>query len=331
MQIKPPFLLFLGEKNHPLAAKMSRSIAQWRPELCLGELTSEGNDLTLGLDRLSIGQAAEAGAKTFILGLANSGGTISSNWIPYILEALESGLDVLSGMHQRLVDIPEIRIMAEKQGRILHDIRHHQGVIETGKGRKRTGKRILTVGTDCSVGKMFTALALEKEMKARGFDVDFRATGQCGLLIAGSGVCIDAVVADFIAGAVEMISPDNDPDHWDIIEGQGSLFNPSFAGVSAGLLHGAQPDYLILCHQVGRKTIKDLPDYAVPGLKECLEANLNIARLTNPDVALMAISLNCRDLASEEAHAIIEKVSEEFSVPCFDPMLTGVSTLVDII
>lgn len=331
MRIKPPFLLFLGDENLPLAVKMSRSVAQWRPEDCLGEMAFPGNELTLGLDKFTIKQAVELGAKTFILGLANSGGIIGPSWIPSILEALENGLDVASGMHQRLEDIPEIFAMAEKHGRSLHDVRHNHGALVTGKGKKRSGKRMLTVGTDCSVGKMYTALAIEKEMKARGFDVDFRATGQCGVLIAGTGICIDAVVADFISGAVEMISPEAAPDHWDIIEGQGSLFNPSFAGVSTGLLHGAQADALILCHEAGRTTIKDLPEYAVPSLRECLEANLRTARLTNPEVVLKGISLNCRTLEREKAIVEMARIAEEFSVPCFDPMITGTSSFVDIL
>ena len=118
-----------------------------------------------------------------------------------------------------------------------------------GTGKKRPGKRLLTVGTDCSIGKMYTALALEKEMRARGLKADFRATGQTGIFIAGDGVSIDAVVSDFVSGAVEWICPENDADHWDLVEGQGSLFHASYAGVTLGLIHGAQPDALVMCHE----------------------------------------------------------------------------------
>ena len=126
----------------------------------------------------------------------------------------------------------------------------------TGKGTKRPGLRLLTVGTDCSVGKKYTALALEREMHARGLKADFRATGQTGILISGRGVAIDAVVADFISGAAEWLTPANEPDHWDVVEGQGSLFHPSFAGVTLGLLHGAQPDAFVVCHEPTRKTMR---------------------------------------------------------------------------
>jgi len=329
MNFKAPYLLFLGDENLPLAIKMSRGLAQWRPELCIGEFSAPSSDLTLGLKKLSIDEAAAAGAKMFILGLANSGGRISESWLPYIIEALENGLDVASGLHQKLSDIPHIKAAAEKFDRQLFDVRHFDGQLITGKGHKRSGKRILTVGTDCSVGKMYASLAIEKEMKARGYDVNFRATGQTGLMIAGSGICIDAIVSDFISGAVEQISPANDEDHWDIIEGQGSLYNPSFAGVSTGLLHGAQPDLIVMCHEAGRQTIKDLPNYKIPDLSQCIQANLQVAGLTSPNVKLAGIALNCRTIGKAAGLAEMARLEQKFSVPCFDPIITGASSLVD--
>lgn len=329
LSIKAPYLLFLGNENLQLAIKMSRGIAEWRPELCVGEISGPTSNLTVGLKQLTMDEAVAAGARTFVLGLANSGGIISKSWIPFILEALEKGLDVACGLHQKLADIPEVLQASKKFGRTLHDVRHYEGDLQTGKGVRRTGKRLLTVGTDCSVGKMYTSLAIEREMKARGFDVDFRATGQTGFMIAGSGICIDAVVADFIAGAVEQLSPDNKPDHWDIIEGQGSLFNPSFAGVSTGLLHGAQPDLIVMCHEGGRETIKDLPHYPVPDLDQCIDLNLRVASLTNPNVKLAGISLNCRIIGKQEGLKEMARLEKEFSVPCFDPMITGTASLIE--
>jgi len=328
MTIKAPYLLFLGEENSPLAIKMSRGIAEWRPECCVGEIAGPDCELTLGLNRLSIEEAREAGAKTFILGLANSGGIISESWFPYIIKALENGMDVASGMHQKLSRIPQIREAAHKAGRHLHDVRHFKGELFTGKGHKRPGKRLLTVGTDCSVGKMYTALSIEKEMKKQGYNAEFKATGQSGIMVAGSGICIDAVIADFIAGAVEQLCPENTPDHWDIIEGQGSLFNPSFAGVSTGLLHGAQPDLVVMCHEAGRQTIKDLPHYTVPDLGRCIEENLRVAGLTNPQVKLAGISLNCRVIGKEKGLEEMARLEKEFSVPCFDPMINGAASFV---
>src|SRR5437763_16697064 len=139
---------------------------------------------------------------------------------------------------------------------------------------------------------VFTALAPEEEMRARGLRADFRATGQTGIFIAGDGVAIGAVVSDFVSGAVEWLSPANDPDHWDLIEGQGSLFHASYAGVSLALIHGAQPDALVMCHEPTRKHIRGLPHYPLPGLRLCIEPNIEAAQLTNPAVRCVGISAN---------------------------------------
>ncbi|NQZ27874.1 MAG: DUF1611 domain-containing protein [Colwellia sp.] len=323
MKFSPPYLLYLGDANKPLAIKTSRGIAQWRPELCLGEYAHAGNPLTLYLARLTPKEAKSLGAKTFVVGLANSGGIIEQSWIDDIVDALEQGLDVACGLHQKLADIPRIYAAAKLHGGQLFDLRHQIPDIPVGTGSKRSGKRILTVGTDCSVGKMYTSLAIEREMHLQGFDVSFKATGQSGLLLANNGICIDAVVADFISGAVELISHAADDNHWDIIEGQGSMFNPSCAGVSMGLLHGAQADYLVMCHEAGRNNIKDIPDYNVPDLASCIELNLSVARLTNPKVKLAGISLNCRVVGEEQGRALIKALEQEFNVPCFDPLITG--------
>src|SRR5262249_50997635 len=149
----------------------------------------------------------------------------------------ESGLDVISGMHNRLAQQPALEQTARRLGRRLVDVRQPPPDIQIATGDKRTGKRLLTVGTDCALGKKYTALALARAFTQQGIAADFRATGQTGILIAGSGIPMDAVVADFVAGAAEMLSPDAAPEHWDVVEGQGSLFHPSYSGVSLGLLH----------------------------------------------------------------------------------------------
>ena len=150
---------------------------------------------------------------------------------------------------------------------------------------------MLHLDADCSTGKMYTTLALETELRARGARADFRATGQTGIFIAGRGIPLDAVVADFISGGVEWLSPDRHDGGWDLIEGQGSLFHPSFAGVSLGLLHGAQPDALVLCHEPTRQHMRGLPDYPLPELKRCLQANLVAAQLTNRAVNVAGVTL----------------------------------------
>ena len=331
MEITSPYLLFLGNSVDPLSVKTSRGIAEWRPEKCVGQMSMSGCEVTVGLPELDFEAAVAKGAKTFILGLANRGGVISSEWIPYLKLALENGMDIASGLHRKVADIPEIKELADRLGRQIFDVRHPTVPLDIGSGRTREGNRILAVGTDCSVGKMYTTLALEREMKARGLDVDFRATGQTGILIDGAGISVDAVVADFISGAVEALAPENNEDHWDIIEGQGSLFHPSFAGVSLGLLHGAQADFLILCHEAGREHMRGLPHQSLPDIQNCITANLAGARLTNPNVILGGVAINSSSLGQRDADDYCQAMAETYGVPCVDPLRQGMSLVVDYI
>lgn len=329
MELKQPYLLFLGDAADALAAKVAQGIKTWRPEYCIGQLSLPECQADVGLQELSVPEAARAGAKTLVIGVANRGGVISPAWIEVLLEALEQGMDIAAGLHNKLTDIPELVEMAQKHGRNLFDVRYPTQSYPVANGKKRSGKRLLTVGTDCSVGKMYTSLAIEKEMAQRAMNVDFRATGQTGILITGSGVSADCVVSDFIAGAIETICPDNSAEHWDIVEGQGSLFHASFAGVTTGLIHGAQPDALVLCHEPTRKHMRGLPDYALPDLATCIEANLNTARLTNPAVEMIGVSVNTSALSEAEAMAYMDKVESDLGLPVVDPFRQGVARLVD--
>ena len=327
--LKAPYQLFLGCSDSELSIKTSRGIAQWNPDSCVAEFAGGDSTLTLGLPKMSIKEAAKAGANTFVIGLANAGGFVDPEWEPYILEAIENGMEIASGLHRRLDEIPSIKAAAEKYNVALHDVRHGYTELKTGTGEKRSGKRILAVGTDCSVGKMFSALAITEEMKKQDFDVDFKATGQTGVMIAGSGICIDAVVADFISGGIEELSPAADENHWDVIEGQGSLFNPAFAGVSLGLLHGSQPDIIVMCHEADRPHLKGMPHVPIPDMADCISLNLKQASLTNPNVKLGGIALNCRNVSAAEGEKQRAALEAEFGVPCFDPMITGTAAFVE--
>ncbi|MFP6743194.1 MAG: N-acetyltransferase DgcN [Alphaproteobacteria bacterium] len=324
-----PYLLFLGDARDQLAAKGSRGVFDWRPDDCLGQIRLAGCKADLGIADMTIAEAAGAGAKTMIVGVANAGGFIPDNWIDTVTAALDAGMDVAAGMHTRLADIEAIAKAATRNGRQLFDVRHPTRDFAVGKGTKRSGKRLLAVGTDCSCGKMYTTLAIEREMKAQGLNADFRATGQSGIFIAGEGIAVDAVVADFISGCIEWLTPDNDDDHWDIIEGQGSLFHPSFAGVSIGLIHGAQPDALVLCHEPTRKTMRGLPDRGLPGFAECMEANLNAARLTNPNVRFVGASVDTSRLAADARDPFLATMESEIDLPCVDPLINGVARIID--
>ena len=182
-----PFLLFVGDETNMLDAKTATGVAYWRPEICLGQLRFSSDTVDLGLPDLTYAEAAQKGVKTLMIGIANEGGYIPDNWIASLKEALEAGLHIASGLHGRLNDIPELKALADAKGLTLTDVRHSGTDVPVGTGKARTGKRLLTVGTDCAVGKMYATLALEKAMKARGMNADFRATGQTGIFITGKG------------------------------------------------------------------------------------------------------------------------------------------------
>ena len=331
MQIEAPYLLFLGDAPDMLAAKVAIGIKQWRPEKCAGQMRLDGCNADCGLTDMSIEDAKAAGVRTLVVGVANRGGVIAESWVTVLVQALEAGMDLAAGLHNRLADVPALKDAADRLGRKLFDVRHPPRAFSVASGEKRPGKRLLPVGTDCSCGKMYTALALEKALHDRGVKADFRATGQTGILIAGGGVAVDAVVADFISGATEWLCPANDDDHWDLVEGQGSLFHASFAGVSTGLIHGAQPDALVLCHEPTRTHMRGLPGYPLPDLAECMDLNLRVARLTNPDVRFVGVCVNTSALPADEAKRYLEDTAKRLGLPAVDPVRDGVAPIVDAI
>ena len=328
MSIEPPFLLFLGDASDPLSAKTAFGLYHWRPNDCLGQYRLPGCKITLGLPDRTPLEAKLLGASTLVLGLANSGGVLSDKWVPAIVEAIEAGLDIASGLHQELNSVDTIREAAAKYNRILHDVRRPSRFFSTGKGAWRDGKRLLTVGTDCSIGKNYTALAIEREMKGRGFDVDYRATGQTGILISGNGVPLDAVPVDFVSGAAEWLSPEADDNHWDVIEGQASLFNPSYAGLTLGLIHGSQPDAFVVCHEPGRKTMRGV-DYPLPSLENVISEVTKVGQLTNPRTTCIGLSINASKMSDPRARSYLDRLAREFRIPAVDPMRFGCEEIVD--
>jgi uncharacterized NAD-dependent epimerase/dehydratase family protein len=329
VSLRTPYLLFIGDAPDQLAAKTAAGIAFWRPEISLGQFRLPGCNADLGLPDMNIEEAAAAGATTVIVGTTNRGGVLGEGWEGLLVRALELGMDLASGLHHRLTDIPALRDTAVRLGRQITDVRHPTREFAVGNGVKRPGKRLLTVGTDCSIGKMFTALALEKEMRARGLDADFRATGQTGIFIAGDGVSIDAVVSDFVSGAVEWLCPAADPDHWDVIEGQGSLFHASYAGVTLALIHGAQPDALVMCHEPTRTHMRGLRHYPLPDLQLCIERNVEAAQLTNPAARCVGVAVNSGALDAAAAKDYLRRTEDTIGLPCVDPVRTGVGAIVN--
>lgn len=330
MEIAAPYVLYFGDIPDGTFAKTGLGLIEWRREQCIGQLRASGGVFASGLPEMTVEQAVAAGARSVIVGVAPPAGRIPHPWIDDLAAAAQSGLDLVSGMHVRLSDIDELREAAGASGAKLADVRIPPPDLPIGTGVKRSGLRLLTVGTDCSVGKKYTALAIEREMRKRGLPADFRATGQTGILIAGSGIPIDAVVADFIAGAAEVLSPSADADHWDIIEGQGALTNPSYAGVSLGLLHGSQPDALVLCHDPSReKHIGAAGAFPIVPVEEAMEIALMLARRVNPNARFVGISLNTSAVDPGSRDAIVQAFSERSRLPAFDPIIDGAGAVVD--
>ncbi|RDE07060.1 N-acetyltransferase DgcN [Sphingomonas aracearum] len=327
--IPSPYLLYLGHSADFIGIKTSRGLATFRRDDCVGEFRHDDCPLTLDLPRLSMADAAARGAKTMVLGIANGGGTMGADLVADAVAALEAGMNVASGLHQRLRDVPRLADLARERGLQLFDVRDPPAHLPVGTGNPRPGNRLLTVGTDCSVGKMYATIALAEGLRARGLAADFRATGQTGILIAGAGVPVDAVIADFISGAIEQLAPARSDHGWDVIEGQGSLFHPSFAGVSTGLLHGAQAQALVLCHEPGRAHMRGIPGRALPGLRETIDMNLQVAKLTSPDVRFVGVCLNTSRLEAQAAADLCGRTADELGLPCTDPLRMGVDGILD--
>lgn len=327
--IKTPYLLFLGDAPDQLAAKVAQGIADWRPDNVVGQFRMTGCNADVGLQDMTLALARDAGARTLVIGVANRGGVISAAWKEVLIEALGMGFDLASGLHKLLRDEADLVAAAQKRGCRLHDVRVPSVAYPIADGVRRSGKRVLAVGTDCSVGKMYAALALDDAMRKRGMKSTFRATGQTGILITGKGVPLDAVVADFMAGSVEYLTPDNDDDHWDIIEGQGSLFHVSYSGVTLALIHGGQPDALILSHEPTRTHMRGLSDYVLPSLETLRDMALPLAQIANPDCRVVGIAVNTKAMDEDEAHTHLERVEKRMGLPTIDPYRYGADRLVD--
>ena len=327
VKIFAPYLIFLGSETNPTYAKTGKGIADWQPEKCVGQFHLPGGTVDLGLNELSLKEAVEKGAKTLVVGTATIGGGIPEDWMTALKEALGLGLDIAAGVHTKLSDQPELVEAAKRLGRTLTDVRVPPKSLPVGTGKKRTGKRLLTVGTDCALGKKYTALQLAKELEEMSVKSTFRATGQTGILIAGEGMPIDAVVADFVSGAAEVLSPDNDSDHWDIIEGQGSLHHPGYMAVSVGLLLGSQPDAFVVCTEAGRTHVSGWPDFPLPSIAEVIQRAVDIGRRTNLEIQCVGISVNTSSLSEEEAKEYLAQLTQEHGLPATDPMRFGMADI----
>ncbi len=329
VDLKAPYLILIGEEDDDTYAKTGLGIVQWRPERVAGQLRFPGCKVDLGVPDMTIGAAAAAGVGSLVIGVAPVGGTVPEQWWQVMEEAARAGLDIVCGLHLKLADNPAIVTAAKQSGARLVDVRVPPSRLPVGTGIKRSGKRLLTVASDCAIGKKYAALALDQAMREAGMKSTFRATGQTGIMIAGEGIPIDAVVADFISGAAELLSPDNDDDHWDVIEGQGSLFHPGYSGVSLGLLHGSQPDAFVVCHDATRTVVSGWEHYTLPPIGECIAQHEIMGRRTNPAIRCAGISVNTSRLPGGERAAFLTELSAETGLPCVDPLVDGCGAIVD--
>lgn len=329
IELKTPYLILIGEENDETYAKTGLGIVHWQREKVAGQYRFPGCRIDLGVPDLGIEDAAAAGVGSLLIGVAPVGGTIPAPWWDVMIEAAAAGLDIVSGLHIRLGDNPELAASAQASGARLVDVRVPPVGLPVGNGRKRSGKRLLTVGTDCVVGKKFTALALTGALRSAGLAATFRASGQTGIMIAGQGIPIDAVVSDFVSGAAECLSPDNDPNHWDVIEGQGALLHPGYAAVSLGLLHGSQPDAIVVCHDAARTTLSGWEHYPVPAIEECIELNLTFGRLTNPAIRCVGVSVNTSALSENKRLRYLSDLQRRTGLPCFDPLQDGFDDVIE--
>lgn len=269
---------------------------------------------------------------TLLIGIAPPGGILPADWRNHIIDALRNKLYIMSGLHTHLNDDLEFCVLAQEHRVKIFDIRKppENIPIGTGKAQETKALRILTVGSDCNIGKMLTSIEIANAAKKRGINACFVATGQTGIMIEGSGIAVDHVLSDFISGAAEKLVLDH--AHYSLlsIEGQGSITHPAYSGVTLGLLHGSVPQGLILCHQPTRKTLRHYSNFPIIPLPHLIKLYEDLARPVYP-CKVLGISLNCLGISDHDALQEIQRVEEETKLPVTDPIKFGVDKFLDVI
>jgi len=267
-----------------------------------------------------------------IIGIANVGGGFAEDWRPDVRAALKRGCTVMAGLHDFLTDDDEFAALAEAHGATLRDVRKPPRGLQVSQGRARevSANVVLTVGTDCAVGKMTVALELTRAAQARGERAAFIPTGQTGIMIAGWGHPIDAIVSDFVAGAVEdMMLEKGDAHDWLFVEGQGSIIHPAYSAVTCGILHGAMPDALVLCHEEGRARSKGFEGFPLPNPGAYVDLYEGLTRPVHP-ARVAAGALNTRSLDdTADAQAAVQRYGAALGLPATDPVRFGPDAILD--
>lgn len=322
----------------PITAKTANSVLRYQPEQVLALLDSTKAGKT-AQEVMDVGGQTPVvaslddvpDANTLMIGIAPAGGQIPQAWRAVILAAISRGMDVVSGLHQFLSDDAQFSDAAARSGSKLVDVRKNdEQDVAAFQGFREDCLRIHTVGQDCCVGKMLVAIELTRAMQQAGHDCKFVATGQTGILIEGDGSPIDCVVSDFISGAVEKQILENENHDILFVEGQGSLSHPRYSGVTLGLLHGCQPQGLILCYELGRTTVHGMGHVPLKPLAELCELYESMANLMGPS-QVIGIAMNSRAATAEQAEAERQRVSEELGLPVCDVLRHGPEDLIDAV
>jgi uncharacterized NAD-dependent epimerase/dehydratase family protein len=331
-------LLAEGFSGDPHYGKTMRGVLRYRRDDVVAILdstragdTEEGVPIVGGVE-----DALELGPTTALVGVATQGGRFPPEWIAILRACVEHGLDVENGLHVFLADDPMLGALAEERGVELRDLRRPPAGLSTVTGENLSVEAtiVLTVGSDCAIGKMTVSLELDLEARRRGLRSVFVPTGQTGMVIAGWGIAVDAVVADFIAGAAERLVVDGRDRGGELlwVEGQGALLHPIYSGVALGLYHGSAPHLLVLCHEAGRTEIEGAGGgpHPIPPLHELVELHERLALPARP-ARVAAVALNTRALGEEAARAAIEAAEVETGLPSDDPVRFGAAKLVDAV
>jgi uncharacterized NAD-dependent epimerase/dehydratase family protein len=335
--VKRLLVLAEGRSADPHYGKTARGVIEYGPHPVVAVVDSTQAGTTVhGIPVVASvreGLAFEPPPTTALVGVALAGGRLPTEWRDIIRECIEAGLDVESGMHEFLADDEEFVGLARERGVELRDLRRPPAdlSVSTGANLEHDATVVLTVGSDCAIGKKTVAVELDREARRRGLRSVFVPTGQTGIMIAGWGIAVDAVVSDFLAGAAERLVVQG-ADRGDLlfVEGQGSLVHPQFSGVTLGLYHGSAPHALVLCHMAGETQIEGSPGHTIPSLVELVELHERLALPARP-ARVAAVALNTRRLEEDEARRAVEAAEEETGLVADDPVRFGPGRLLDAV
>jgi uncharacterized NAD-dependent epimerase/dehydratase family protein len=336
------FLILADGLFGPDSSKTANACIRYTPQRVVGVIDATragqtasdvigfGGDIPV-VATLDEGLALQPNA--LLIGIAPAGGKLPAEWILLVARAIEHGLDVWSGLHTFIGDVPELAALGASRGVAIHDLRRPPASLDVSRGRVRAvaATIVLTVGTDCNIGKMTTQLQILDALRARGIRTAFAATGQTGILIEGRGMAVDAVVADFIAGAAERLVLENATDaDLVLVEGQGSIIHPSYSGVTYGLMHGSLPHAQIMCAQPTRTAINGCEWVKIPPLPELIRLSEQALAPLRPS-PVIAVALNTFDLGESAARRVVEETQRETGLPTTDPVRFDPAPIVDAI